>query len=81
MGIFKLNVFIISARRSGTHLITDAIINNLEYERIDESIDYDFLTNDNAESFINEMSKGGRLAWSKDFPIYVCGRAFLASSL
>lgn len=58
------NIFIISARRSGTHLLTDLIVNNFNYERIDNSIDYDFLTNDNVDEFICEMSKGNKLAWS-----------------
>lgn len=58
------NIFIISARRSGTHLLTDLIINNFGYKRIDNLLDHDFLTNNNAKEFISEMKKGGRLAWS-----------------
>jgi len=58
------NIFIISARRSGTHLLTDMIINNFNYLRNNDSIDYDFLTNENVKTFIDEMSKGNKLAWS-----------------
>ena len=58
------NVFIISARRSGTHLLTDLITNNFNFTRIDNSIDHDFLTDKNVKTFIEEMYCGGRLAWS-----------------
>ena len=58
------NVFIISARRSGTHLLTDLIVNNFNYERINNNIDYDFLTNKNVQKFINVMMIGNKLAWS-----------------
>lgn len=58
------NIFLISARRSGTHLLTDLIVNNFKYQRINNNIDYDFLSNDNVETFINEMSIGNKLAWS-----------------
>jgi hypothetical protein len=58
------NIFIISARRSGTHLLTDLIVNNFNYKRIDNKIDYDFLTNENVEQFIEEMLLGSKLAWS-----------------
>jgi hypothetical protein len=63
MEILK-NVFIISARRSGTHLLTDLIVNNFGYDRIDNHKDFDFLSRGNVEDFIREMSKGNRLAWS-----------------
>lgn len=58
------NIFISSPRRSGTHLITDLIVNNFGYQRIDNNIDFDFLTDDNVDEFINDMSKGGKLAWT-----------------
>lgn len=58
------NIFIISARRSGTHLLTDTIINNFNIERIDGSIDYDFLTDDNVDEFIEVMNTDNKLAWS-----------------
>ena len=37
----KKNVIIVSARRSGTHLLTDLIVNNFGYESINYNyIDY-----------------------------------------
>jgi hypothetical protein len=59
-----MNVFVISARRSGTHLLTDLIVNNFNYNRIDNSIDYDFLTNENINKFVDTMNSGNKLAWS-----------------
>ena len=33
----KKNIIVVSARRSGTHLITDLIVNNFGYESIDQN--------------------------------------------
>lgn len=59
-----MNIIIISARRSGTHLATDMIVNNFGLTRLDNSIDFDFLSKYNVETFISEMKKGNKLAWS-----------------
>lgn len=64
MGILKKNVFIVSARRSGTHLVSDLIINNFGFQRIGAHIDYDFLTHENVNEYIETMKSGGKLAWS-----------------
>jgi hypothetical protein len=67
----KKNIIIVSARRSGTHLLTDLIVNNFGYESIDYNyIDYTKFTGkpkyptselDTLESHMNE---GKKITWS-----------------
>ena len=67
----KKNVIVVSARRSGTHLLTDLIVNNFGYESIDYNyIDYTKFTGkpkyptselDTLESHMNE---GKKITWS-----------------
>jgi len=67
----KKNVIIVSARRSGTHLLTDLIVNNFGYESIKYNyIDYTKFTGqpeyptselDKLESAMNE---GGKVTWT-----------------
>jgi Sulfotransferase domain len=59
------NIFIISPRRSGTHLTIDLIVNNFNFEKLnDKEIFYDNLTNNNANSFIEKLSEKTKLVWS-----------------
>jgi len=60
----KKNVIVISARRSGTHLLTDLIVNNFGYESINYNyIDYPKFT-DEMEGFESSMNEGGKVTWS-----------------
>lgn len=75
----KKNVIVVSARRSGTHLLTDLVVNNFGYESINYNyIDYTkftgkpkYLTSelDKLESAMNE---GGKVTWthSHDYKDY-----------
>lgn len=58
------NIFIVSARRSGTHLLTDMIVNNFGYERISNNIDFDKLAESNYDEFIECMESGNKIAWT-----------------
>lgn len=67
----KKNVIVVSARRSGTHLLTDLIVNNFGYESINYNyIDYSKFTGqpeyptselDKLESAMND---GGKVTWT-----------------
>jgi len=60
----KKNVIVLSARRSGTHLLTDLIVNNFGYESINYNyIDYPKFT-DEMEGFESSMNEGGKITWS-----------------
>ncbi len=60
----KKNVIVISARRSGTHLLTDLIVNNFGYKSINYNyIDYPKFT-DEMEGFESSMNEGGKVTWS-----------------
>ena len=55
----KKNIIVVSARRSGTHLLTDLIVNNFGYESINYNyIDYYKFTDEMPifESLMNESS-------------------------
>ena len=61
---YKKNVIVVSARRSGTHLLTDLIVNNFGYESINYNyIDYTKFT-DEMDGFESSMSEGGKVTWS-----------------
>ena len=59
----KKNIIVLS-RRSGTHLLTDLIVNNFGYESINYNyIDYPKFT-DEMEGFESSMNEGGKVTWS-----------------
>lgn len=59
------NIFLISCRRSGTHLLTDLIVNNFNYKRIDDDLDIDEnLSNEKYKKLISKISKGKNLIWT-----------------
>ena len=69
---FKKNVIVVSARRSGTHLLTDLIVNNFGYESINYNyIDYPKFT-DEMDGFESSMAEGGKVTWthSHDYKDY-----------
>ena len=60
----KKNVIVVSARRSGTHLLTDLIVNNFGYESINYNyIDYTKFT-DEMDGFESSMNEGGKVTWT-----------------
>ena len=69
---FKKKVIVVSARRSGTHLLTDLIVNNFGYESINYNyIDYPKFT-DEMDGFESSMAEGGKVTWthSHDYKDY-----------
>jgi hypothetical protein len=55
----KKNVIIVSARRSGTHLLTDLVVNNFGYESINYNyIDYTGFTPEEFSEFETAMNEG-----------------------
>ena len=61
---YKKNVIVVSARRSGTHLLTDLIVNNFGYKSINYNyIDYTKFT-DEMDGFESSMSEGGKVTWT-----------------
>ena len=69
----KKNVIVVSARRSGTHLLTDLIVNNFGYESINYNyIDYYKFT-DEMPIFESSMNDGNKITWthSHDFKDYL----------
>ena len=69
----KKNVIIVSARRSGTHLLIDLIVNNFGYESINYNyIDYYKFT-DEMPTFESLMNEGGKVTWTHahDFKDYL----------
>ena len=68
----KKNVIVVSARRSGTHLVHDLIVNNFGYESTNYNyIDYYKFT-DEMEGFESSMNEGGKITWthSHDYKDY-----------
>jgi len=68
----KKNVIVVSARRSGTHLLHDLIVNNFGYESTNYNyIDYYKFT-DEMEGFESSMNEGGKITWthSHDYKDY-----------
>jgi hypothetical protein len=68
----KKNVIVVSARRSGTHLLHDLIVNNFGYESTNYNyIDYYKFT-DEMEGFESSMNEGGKVTWthSHDYKDY-----------
>jgi len=60
----KKNIIVVSARRSGTHLLVDLIVNNFGYESINYNyIDYPKFT-DEIPKLESAMSKGGQVTWT-----------------
>lgn len=60
----KKNVIVVSARRSGTHLLVDLIVNNFGYESINYNyIDYYEYT-DEMPKFTGAMNKGNQVTWT-----------------
>ena len=58
---YKKNVIVVAARRSGTHLLTDLIVNNFGYKSINYNyIDYTKFT-DEMDGFESSMSEGGKV--------------------
>lgn len=69
----KKNIIVVSARRSGTHLLTDLIVNNFGYESIDQNyIDFDKFTWPDLNGLSKYMKKGNRVTWTHahDFKDY-----------
>ena len=69
----KKNVIIVSARRSGTHLLTDLVVNNFGYKSINYNyLDYYKFT-DEMPIFKSLMNKGNRVTWTHahDFKDYL----------
>ena len=61
---YKKNVIVVAARRSGTHLLTDLIVNNFGYKSINYNyIDYTKFT-DEMDGFESSMNEGGKVTWS-----------------
>ena len=61
----KKNVIIVSARRSGTHLLTDLIVNNFGYESLDYNyIDYTEFTWPKLNGLEKFMKKGNKVTWT-----------------
>jgi len=58
------NVFIVSARRSGTHLTIDTVVNNFNYSKLDDKIFYDEINDVNINQFYDEISEGKNVIWS-----------------
>jgi len=68
----KKNIIVVSARRSGTHLLTDLIVNNFGYESINYNyIDYPKFT-DEMPIFESSMDEGNKITWthSHDYKDY-----------
>lgn len=67
----KKNVIIVSARRSGTHLLVDLIVNNFGYKSINYNyIDYKKYTGkpkyptSELDKLVNAFNKGNRVTWT-----------------
>ena len=67
----KKNVIVVSARRSGTHLLTDLIVNNFGYESINYNyIDYSKFTGQpeyptsELDKLELAMNDGGKVTWT-----------------
>ena len=67
----KKNVIVVSARRSGTHLLTDLIVNNFGYQSINYNyIDYTKFTGkpkyptSELDTLESSMSEGGKVTWT-----------------
>ena len=76
----KKNVIVVSARRSGTHLLTDLIVNNFGYESINYNyIDYTKFTGkpkyptSELDTLESHMNDGNKITWthSHDFKDYL----------
>lgn len=70
----KKNVIIISARRSGTHLLTDLIVNNFGYKSINYNyIDYTKFGWPELNGLETLMNEGNKVTWthSHDFKDYL----------
>ena len=60
----KKNIIVVAARRSGTHLLTDLIVNNFGYESINFNyLDYTEFT-DEMEGFESSMKDGNKVTWT-----------------
>ena len=69
----KKNVIVVSVRRSGTHLLTDLIVNNFGYESLDYNyIDYTEFTWPKLNGLEKFMKKGNKVTWTHahDFKDY-----------
>jgi len=69
---FKKNIIVVSARRSGTHVLMDLIVNNFGYESTNYNyIDYYKFT-DEMDSFEASMNEGNKITWvhSHDYKDY-----------
>jgi len=69
----KKNIIIVAARRSGTHLLTDLIVNNFGYESINQNyIDFDKFTWPELNGLAKYMKAGNRVTWTHahDFKDY-----------
>lgn len=58
----KKNIIIVAARRSGTHLLSDLIVNNFGYEHtVDNYLDFTEFTYPKLNGFEKLMAKGGKV--------------------
>ena len=67
----KKNVIVVSARRSGTHLLTDLIVNNFGYQSINYNyIDYAKFTGkpkyptSELDKLVNAFDEGNKITWT-----------------
>lgn len=61
----KKNIIVVSARRSGTHLITDLIVNNFGYESIDQNyMDFTEFTWPELNGLEKYMKAGNKVTWT-----------------
>jgi Sulfotransferase domain len=59
------NIFIVSCRRSGTHLLTDLIINNFNYNRINDKLDIDdHIPKKESDKLLETLNNGNNLIWT-----------------
>lgn len=63
--VHRRNVIIVAARRSGTHLLADLIVNNFEYESINKNyIDYTKFEHPGLNGFQELMDEGNKVTWT-----------------
>ena len=61
----KKNVIVVSARRGGTHLLVDLIVNNFGYESIDKNyLDYTKFEWPALNGLYGWMNEGNKVTWT-----------------
>lgn len=70
---FKKNIIVVAARRSGTHLVTDLIVNNFGYESMDRNyLDFTKYNHSALDGLENYANEGNKVTWTHahDFKNY-----------